>query len=98
MVVNDEMAPKKETKTFILENASGKQIGKYSSKTPGSAAKKAATAGHTNIILRETGGTTKRVYTGSVKKLTLPKTVKIAGRDITINKESKAKFVKTVKN
>jgi hypothetical protein len=91
------MAPKKEKKTFILENASGKAIGTYIGTTPGVAAKKAATAGVTNIILRETGVHDRvRHYNGSVKKLTTPKTVMIAGKPVKIAKESHAKFVKVV--
>jgi len=91
------MAPNTNKKTFVLENASGKNIGTFTGATPGVAAKKAATAGHTSIILRETGVHDRvRHYTGSVKKLSPPKEVMIAGKPILIEKESKAKYVKTV--
>ena len=90
------MAPSNK-KTFILEDLSGKQLGTFTGATPGVAAKKAATAGHTSIILRETGVHDRvRYYTGMVKKISPPKTVMIAGKPIKIEKESKAKFVKTV--
>ena len=91
------MAPNGNKKTFILENAAGKAIGTFTGSTPGVAAKKAATAGHTGIILRETGVHDRvRHYTGSVKKLSPPKEVMIAGKPVKIEKESKAKYVKTV--
>lgn len=87
------MAPVK--KTFILENASGKALGTFTGSTPGIAAKKAATKGHADIILRETGEHDKRrIYKGEVKTLTPPKQVMIAGKPVLISKQSVAKFVK----
>jgi hypothetical protein len=84
-----------EKKTYILEDASGKEIGKFTGASPGIAAKKAATKGHTEIRLRETGVHDKvRIYRGSVTKVDPPKTVTIAGKPVLITKESKAKFVK----
>ncbi|ABU44082.1 hypothetical protein AR158_C537L [Paramecium bursaria Chlorella virus AR158] len=92
------MAPKKEKKTFILEDASGKELGKFVAASAGIAAKKAATRGHTSIILRETGVHDRvRHYTGSVKKLNPPREVTIGGKPVLISKESKAKFVKVVR-
>lgn len=82
-------------KTYILESASGKALGTFVGATPGVAAKKAATKGHTDIILRETGVHDKRrVYKGEVKTLNPPKQVMIAGKPVLISKMSVAKFVK----
>lgn len=82
-------------KTYILENESGKALGTFTGATPGIAAKKAATKGHTDIILRETGEHDKRrIYKGEVKTLSPPKTVMIAGKPVMITKKSVAKFVK----
>jgi len=87
------MAPTK--KTYILESASGKAIGTFTGATPGVAAKKAATKGHTDIILRETGEHDKRrIYKGDVKTISPPKQVMIAGKPVLISKQSVAKFVK----
>jgi hypothetical protein len=87
------MAPVK--KTYILESVSGKALGTFTGATPGIAAKKAATKGHSDIILRETGEHDKRrIYTGSVKTLNPPKQVTIAGKPVLISKQSVAKFVK----
>ena len=87
------MAPVK--KTFILENASGKALGTFTGATPGIAAKKAATKGHDEIILRETGEHDKRrIYKGSVVTISPPKQVTIAGKPVLISKKSVAKFVK----
>ena len=87
------MAPVK--KTYILENESGKALGTFTGSTPGIAAKKAATKGNTDIILRETGEHDKRrIYKGSVKTLSPPKQVTIAGKPVMITKQSVAKFIK----
>lgn len=87
------MAPVK--KTYILENESGKALGTFTGATPGIAAKKAATKGHTDIILRETGEHDKRrIYKGEVKTLSPPKQVTIAGKPVMIAKKSMAKFIK----
>lgn len=87
------MAPIK--KTYILENASGKPLGTFTGATPGIAAKKASTKGHTDIILRETGEHDKRrIYKGSVTTLSPPKRVTIAGKPVLISKKSMAKFVR----
>ncbi|AGE56306.1 chromosomal protein MC1a [Paramecium bursaria Chlorella virus NE-JV-1] len=81
-------------KTFILEDASGKELGSFTGASPGIAAKKAATKGHKNIILRETGVHDKvRVYKGEVVAIDPPKEVTIAGKKVLISKESKASFV-----
>jgi hypothetical protein len=85
-------------KTFILENDAGKALGTFTGATPGVAAKKAATKGHKHIVLRQTGEHDKvRIYKGEVITLATPKTVMIAGKPVTIAKESKATFVKVVK-
>lgn len=87
------MAPIK--KTYILENESGKALGTFTGATPGIAAKKAATKGHTDIILRETGEHDKRrIYKGEVKTLSPPKQVTIAGKPVMITKKSMAKFIR----
>ena len=87
------MAPVK--KTYILENDAGKALGTFIGATPGIAAKKAATRGVTDIILRETGEHDKRrIYKGEVKTLNPPKQVTIAGKPVLISKQSVAKFVK----
>jgi len=87
------MAPVK--KTYILENEAGKALGTFTGATPGIAAKKASTKGHTDIILRETGEHDKRrIYKGSVTTLNPPKQVMIAGKPVMITKKSVAKFVK----
>jgi hypothetical protein len=87
------MAPVK--KTYILENDAGKALGSFIGATPGIAAKKAATRGVTDIILRETGEHDKRrIYKGEVKTLNPPKQVTIAGKPVLISKQSVAKFVK----
>ncbi|ABT16265.1 chromosomal protein MC1a [Acanthocystis turfacea Chlorella virus MO0605SPH] len=85
-------------KTFILENDAGKALGTFTGATPGVAAKKAATKGHTHIVLRQTGEHDKvRIYKGTIVKLATPKTVTIAGKPVTITKTSKATFVKVLK-
>ena len=85
-------------KTFILENDAGKALGTFTGATPGVAAKKAATKGHKHIVLRQTGEHDKvRIYKGEVITLATPKTVMIAGKPVTIAKESKATFVKVMK-
>jgi hypothetical protein len=85
-------------KTFILEDDAGKALGTFTGATPGVAAKKAATKGHKNIILRQTGEHDKvRIYKGDIVKLATPKAVMIAGKPVTIAKESKATFVKVLK-
>lgn len=84
-----------EKKTYILENEAGKAIGTFVGSTPGVAAKKAATKGHTDIILRETGVHDKRrIYKGVVKVIDPPKKVMIGGKEVLIAKQSVAKFVK----
>lgn len=84
-----------EKKTYILENEAGKALGTFVGATPGVAAKKAATKGHTEIILRETGVRDKRrIYKGVVKTISPPKQVTIAGKPVLITKQSVAKFVK----
>jgi len=91
------MAPTNK-KTYVLENASGKALGTFTGITPGVAAKKAATAGHTKILLRETGVHDRlREYEGSVKKLATPRELMIAGKPVKIEKESKAKFIKVIR-
>jgi hypothetical protein len=91
------MAPNANKKTFILENDDGKALGTFIGASPGIAAKKAATAGHTKIFLRETGVHDRiREYAGSVTKLSPPREVMIAGKPVKIEKESKAKFVKVI--
>ena len=88
------MAPS-DKKTYILESSTGKALGTFVGATPGVAAKKAATKGHTDIILRETGEHDKRrIYKGEVKKIDPPKQVMIAGKPVLISKQSVAKFVK----
>ena len=90
------MAPVK--KTYILESETGKALGTFTGSTPGIAAKKAATKGHTDIILRETGEHDKRrIYKGDVKTISPPKEVTIAGKPVLISKKSVAKFVKVEK-
>ena len=87
------MAPVK--KTYIMESSSGKALGTFIGATPGIAAKKAATKGHVDIILRETGEHDKRrIYKGSVVTISPPKQVTIAGKPVMITKKSVAKFVK----
>jgi hypothetical protein len=87
------MAPTK--KTYIMENETGKALGTFTGATPGIAAKKAATKGHVDIILRETGEHDKRrIYKGEVKTLNPPKQVTIAGKPVLISKQSVAKFVR----
>lgn len=87
------MAPVK--KTYILENDAGKALGTFIGATPGIAAKKASTKGHTDIILRETGDHDKRrIYKGSVTTLSPPKQVTIAGKPVLISKKSVAKFIR----
>ncbi|AGE49872.1 chromosomal protein MC1a [Paramecium bursaria Chlorella virus Can18-4] len=82
-------------KTFILEDASGKAIGTFTGASPGIAARKAATKGHKDIILRETGVHDRvRLYKGVVEKIDPPKEVMIGGKMVLIAKESKAKFIK----
>jgi hypothetical protein len=82
-------------KTYVLEDASGKSLGTFTGASPGIAAKKAATKGHKDIILRETGVHDKRrIYKGVVEKIDPPKQVTIAGKPVLISKESKATFVK----
>jgi hypothetical protein len=87
------MAPS-DKKTYILESSSGKALGTFVGATPGVAAKKAATKGHVDIILRETGEDKRRIYKGEVKKIDPPKQVMIAGKPVLISKQSVAKFVK----
>jgi hypothetical protein len=87
------MAPTK--KTYIMENETGKALGTFTGATPGIAAKKAATKGHTDIILRETGEHDKRrIYKGSVVTISPPKQVMIAGKPVMITRKSVAKFVR----
>jgi hypothetical protein len=82
-------------KTYILEDAAGKALGTFTGASPGIAAKKAATKGHKDIILRETGVHDRvRLYKGVVEKVDPPKEVLIAGKPVLISKESKATFVK----
>jgi len=82
-------------KTFILEDAAGKAIGTFTGASPGIAARKAATKGHADIILRETGVHDRvRLYKGSVEKVDPPKEVMIGGKPVLITKESKAKFIR----
>ena len=82
-------------KTYILENDAGKALGTFIGATPGIAAKKASTKGHTDIILRETGDHDKRrIYKGSVTTLSPPKQVTIAGKPVLISKKSVAKFIR----
>jgi hypothetical protein len=92
-IIISSMAPVK--KTYILESAAGKALGTFTGSTPGIAAKKASTKGHTDIILRETGEHDKRrIYKGSVTTLNPPKQVTIAGKPVLITKKSVAKFIK----
>jgi hypothetical protein len=82
-------------KVYILEDAAGKSLGTFTGASPGIAAKKAATKGHKDIILRETGVHDRvRLYKGSVEKIDPPKEVTIANKPVLINKQSKATFVK----
>ena len=87
------MAPMK--KTYILENDAGKALGTFIGATPGIAAKKASTKGHTDIILRETCDHDKRrIYKGSVTTQSPPKQLTIAGKPVLISKKSVAKFIR----
>ena len=89
------MVANNNKKTFILEDASGKAIGTFTGASPGIAARKAATKGHKDIILRETGVHDRvRLYKGVVVKIDPPQEVMIGGKPVLIAKESKAKFVK----
>lgn len=80
-------------RTFIAMTPDNtKELGRFTGSTPGVAANKVASRNHTSFILRETGVHNKaRKYTGEVKTIT-PKTIEIAGKPVTITKQSKAKF------
>ena len=84
------------------------ELGKFSTRsgTPGSIARKGTTSAckksraktcNKMILVREHGKDLVRQYRGSVKKLTRPEKVKIAGRMVTFKKKTTAKFVKSMK-
>ncbi len=88
-------------RTFILVDKNGKALPtrdnpKFTGRTPGQAAKKAATRGYKTIYLREAGTDKIRQYKGSVKTVTLQADTAWAEAGSKV-KQGKAKFVGVVK-
>lgn len=88
-------------RNFILVDKSGKPIQKrdnptFSGRTPGQAAKKAATRGYKTIYLREAGKDQIRQYKGSIKKVKLTSDTAWASAGDTV-KQGHAKYVGVVK-
>ena len=77
-------------KNYMLHDpATMKQLGKFSSTSPRNAAMKAASRGHTTILLRETGTKKMFKYTGSKTEMSTPREVHRDGKVITYKYESK---------
>jgi hypothetical protein len=88
---------KGEKKTFVAHHpGSMKVLGTYTGRIPSQAAKKAAAAGNTDFILRETGTKKGKQFKGGVKHLTTPKVVMIKGKEVKYTKQPHAKYVKMV--
>jgi hypothetical protein len=88
-----------ESKTYVLTDSHdvSKELGRFTGGSPGVAAKKAVTRGHTNFLLRKTGEhDIGRHYTGKVVKIA-PKTITRGGSSFTVTTKPEAKFVGTVK-
>lgn len=94
------MAPTKAAKTkvtYMLHNKDDyTELGKYVSTTPRGAALKATSAGHTTILLRETGTKIIREYAGSIETLDEPVVIerKGAGKPIVYSKRPKVVYVR----
>jgi hypothetical protein len=91
------MAPKGEKKTFVAHSpGSMKVLGTFVGRTPSQVAKKVASKGHTDFLIRETGTKKAKHYTGGIKKLAEPKVVMLGGKEIVHTKMPHAKYQKTV--
>ena len=71
-----------EKRTFMLHDPRDmSRAGTYKAKSFSEAAKKAATRGHTKILLRQTGTRVVHEYRGSKKPLAAPRTVERRTKD-----------------
>jgi hypothetical protein len=75
-------APRPKKNYMLHDPSSMKPIGRFSSPTPRGAAMKAASRGHTNILLRETGTKMIHKYTGQKVTLEKPREVNRNGKII----------------
>ena len=86
----------KVKKSFMLHNVDGMhKIGKYMSNTFRQAALKAASNGHSRVILRQTGTKICKEFTCKIQVLDEPKVIKRGDKEIKYSKIPEAKWVRT---
>jgi LysM repeat protein len=82
--------------TYMLHDPKTmKQLGRFVSTTPRSAAQKAASRGFTEIHLRKTGQKKVNVFEGKVVELDTPKVVQRGESTVTFKKKSVVKSLRT---
>lgn len=88
---------KKPKRTFMLHDATTMAaLGRFVSTDYRYAALKAASRGHTTILLRQTGTREVREFSG--EKVSIPpKSIQRGGRTVTYNHQPKVKFLRTFK-
>jgi hypothetical protein len=80
--------------TFMLHDPQNfSSLGKYQSADYRYAALKAASKGHTQILLRKTNTKEIREFSGKVEKLDVPKVIKRGGREIKYERKPLVKYV-----
>jgi hypothetical protein len=82
-------------KTFMLHDpADMSAAGRFVAPGYREAALKAASRGHTDILLRKSGTREIRQFQGFIETLSVPKTVKRGDREVLFSKKPNVKFVK----
>jgi len=86
-------------RTWVLTSAqdASKELGRFKARIASAAAKKAASRGHTDFVLRQTGTNKGKHFSGKVEKLTVPKEIKRGDRTIVVTSKPVSKYLGQVK-
>jgi len=88
---------KEKSNSWALLDKNHKEIGRFTGAIPSVAARKAASKGHKDILLRRTGEKTQaKRFEGSIVK-TAPKTVTRGNTTYTVDSKPKTKYIGIVK-
>ena len=91
-----ESESKSTKKAFMLHNAGDMvPVGKYMSNTFRQAALKAASNGHSNVILRQTGTKICKQFTCQIKVLDKPKVIMRGNKEIKYANIPQAKWIRS---
>ena len=87
------------TRTWVLTSAqdASKELGRFKARIASAAAKKAASRGHTDFVLRQTGTNKGKHFSGKIEKLTVPKEIKRGDRTIVVTSKPVSKYLGQVK-